>query len=479
MKILLNVAVLFIIVFSANAQKQDSVFFTTGIKIGEVSDTSVVIWTRLCSANKPNPVTHERRPAPYRAPLKFNAKKPVHEMDGEVAGSFGEVKVLLKSKNHNVELDWEFVSVINDYTYKKYIGGLHANTTYTIEVLGRQFKGRTKRGVVPADKPSTKLSSKFSTAPSSKQIVPVTFTSSTCQYYWDFDDAERGFKIYDTMRKLNPSFHCQTGDFVYYDKPGPMALTIEQARLKWHAINAWPGSVDFYNEVPLYIQKDDHDLLSNDAHPEMDPFGKITYEDGLKIWYEQVPLEGVPYRTFRWGKDLQIWLPEGREYRSNNSDPDSETKTILGQAQIDWLKETVEKSDATFKVFISATPVVGPDRGKGKNDNHANDAFKTEGDWLRQFLVANDMFVINGDRHWQYVSKDDKTGLMEFSTGASSDCHAQGWDQNDKRPQHKFLRVAGGFVSVNVYRKKNTPVIEILHHDVDGKIVNKEIIKNK
>lgn len=475
-----KIFIIFLILFvDSFCRAQENVFFTTGIKIGEVTESSAIIWTRLCASEKSNPIKHERRPAPYRAPKKYNAKMPVSEMDGEVAGTFGEVKIILKGKGHNLETDWEFVSSLNDYTFNKKIEGLKSNTKYAVELLGRKFRGRAKKGVEKPLKPSTSIKGSFTTSPSAKDIIPVTFTSSTCQYFWDYDDKERGFKIYDAMRKLNPLFHCQTGDFVYYDKPGPMALTIEQARYKWHAINAWPASVDFYSEVPLYIQKDDHDLLSNDSYPGMPPFGEITYEDGLDIWYEQVPLKGKPYRTFRWGKDLQVWLVEGREYRSPNHLPDSPDKTILGKEQIKWFKETVEKSNATFKVLISATPVVGPDREKGKNDNHANLAFKTEGDWLRKFLADNDMQVVIGDRHWQYVSEDKKIGLKEFSAGPTSDCHAQGWSQDDKRENHKFLRVNGGFISVKVYRDKNTPIIEFLHHDVDGNIVNKEVIIKK
>ena len=39
------------------------------------------------------------------------------------------------------------------------------------------------------------------------------------------------------------------------------------------------------------------------------------------------------YRTFRWGKDLQIWLVEGRDFRSPNNMPDGPDKTIWGAEQ--------------------------------------------------------------------------------------------------------------------------------------------------
>ena len=38
------------------------------------------------------------------------------------------------------------------------------------------------------------------------------------------------------------------------------------------------------------------------------------------------------YRTFRWGKLLQIWLTDGRDFRSPNTMKDGPEKTHLGQA---------------------------------------------------------------------------------------------------------------------------------------------------
>lgn len=156
---------------------------------------------------------------------------------------------------------------------------------------------------------------------------------------------------------------------------------------------------------------------------------------------------------------------------------DGKEKSILGDAQKEWLMRTVEASDATFKVIVSPTPLVGPDRPKGKNDNHSNESFQTEGVWLRIFLThKKNIFSLNGDRHWQYVSKDTDTGLMEFSAGAISDEHAQGWDPDNLRPEHQFLRVKGGFMSVSVLRKGGVPTITFTHYDVDGKVVNEKVI---
>ncbi len=447
-------------------QASDSVFFTTGFKVGEVTGHSAVIWTRLCGQRAPVPVRHQRKSPPMKEPIGFNDSMPVEEMDGAVAGAFGQVRVRVTGKDHMYIGEWRYVSSYEDYTHKEIVTGLKPRTPYEVTIQGRKNP----------ESPVTETVGRFETAPSREEAVPVTFTSTSCQYFWDFDDPGRGFKIYDRMLQLNPDFHCQTGDYVYYDKPGPMAKSVELARHKWHANNAWPSIREFYARTPIYLQKDDHDMMSDDASPNAKPFGELGFEDGRKVWYEQVPLVGKPYRTFRWGKDLQVWMVEGREYRSDNWIPDGPGKTIWGEEQKEWFISSVEESDATFKVLLSPTPVVGPDRSRGKNDNHANKAFETEGEWLRGFLAAYRVFVINGDRHWQYVSRDPETGLLEFSQGPSSDSHAQGWSQEDVRPEHQFLRVKGGFLLVEVERVNNQPLIRFSHFDVDGNMVHEKTI---
>jgi alkaline phosphatase D len=39
------------------------------------------------------------------------------------------------------------------------------------------------------------------------------------------------------------------------------------------------------------------------------------------------------YRTVRWGKDLQVWMTEHRDFRSKNRKKDGPNKTILGAKQ--------------------------------------------------------------------------------------------------------------------------------------------------
>ncbi len=276
------------------------------------------------------------------------------------------------------------------------------------------------------------------------------------------------------MTKMNPDFVVHAGDIEYYDKPDPWAMTIPLMRYKWGRIFSLPSNRDFYARTTTYFIKDDHDTLKNDCWTGQ-TYGSVTFDQGVQLFNEeQFPSRDPRYQTVRWGRDLQIWLLEGRDYRSPNNAPDGPEKTILGPQQKAWLYETLGQSDAKFKLIFSPTPVVGPDRDN-KKDNHANDVFAHEGSEIRDELAKHPgVIVFCGDRHWQYASVDSETGLWEFGCGPGSEKHELGWKQGDERPVHRFLRVAGGFLSGNLQcgDEPAETVLTIRHHKVDGEQVS-------
>jgi alkaline phosphatase D len=441
------------------------VYFTTGFKVSELGADHATVWTRLCANEKPNPVVHQRLNQVFRHPIDFDENMPISKMDGAVLGTAGWVRITLKSASSEISSGWLKADQKKDFTVFHLFKDLKPNTRYEVRLEGRP----TDKGLIQ------RAAGNFTTAPRQYEKKELTLTTSTCQYFWSHDDSLKGFHTYQSMTLLKPDLFVQTGDYVYYDKPGPMATTLEKARHKWHAMDAWPSLKSFYQYTPVYMLKDDHDLLADDVHPRSTPFGKLSISAGLEIWYENVPLVDKPYRTLRWGKDVHLWFLEGREYRSNNDMPDGAEKTIWGIEQKNWLINTLQKSDATYKIIFSPTPIIGPDRGT-KADNHSNFAFKTEGDWARKLLSEQQAIIVNGDRHWQYVSKDPFTGLMEFGSGPVSDFHAQGWPPNEKRPEHQFLRVAGGFLGIKMVYEKQIPILYLTHYDVKGKKLHEEKI---
>lgn len=457
----------------------------TGIKIGEVSDTEAIIWTRL---TKDSVAAHIDAPGPEILYLddstgtwhearyfkkKYREDRPdrnvkviypegytIDNIDGAVPGAMGESRVRYAEAGSDEwrETGWQLVDSTGDYTAQFHLKDLKPATVYTIQAQTRSPE---------RDNVSSTLETTFSTAPAPDAVKDILFTVSTCQGYPD-RDLKDGFKIYPAMQKMHPDFYVNAGDILYYDH---YAKSLALAQWKWQQMFGLPTLYNFHNRVPSYFIKDDHDTWMNDSYPGKKTrfMGDFTFEQGLQLFRDEVPMGEKTYRSFRWGKDLQIWLMEGRDFRSPNDMPDGPDKTIWGKEQMNWFKETLEASDATFKVVINPTPIVGPDRPQ-KKDNHANAGFRYEGNVIKDFLAQHrNAFVISGDRHWQYASKDSRTGLREFSCGPASDEHAGGWNPADVLPEHLYLNVTGGFLAVSVKRINDVPQITFTHMSVEGK----------
>jgi len=447
----------------------DGPFQATGIKIGEVTADSAIIWTRLTLRAERNAddapmvrIEYEgnapRREKPVKA-VHFPSGVTTRDLRQAAPGTDGDVRVKYRGASEESwqTTEWQPVNGLRDFTAAFELSDLSPNTTYHVRVESRGIDGGE----------GTASDGQFRTAPAPDQVERVVFTVSTGQGD-DDQDSPAGFKIYPSMLKLDPSFFVHTGDILYYDK---LAKTVELARYHWQRMYSWPTNVDFHRQVASYFIKDDHDTWRNDCWPTMrSPYmHEFTFRQGQLIFREQVPMSERTYRRFRWGKDLEVWLVEGRDFRSPNTAPDGPEKTIWGAEQKAWFKRTLGESDATFRLLISPTPIVGPDRAT-KQDNHANSVFQHEGDEVRAFLAAQEnAFVVCGDRHWQYHSVHPETGVREYSCGPASDKHAGGWRQDDYREDyHRFLKVQGGFLSVTVDRPDGVPTIAFRFHDVDG-----------
>ena len=87
------------------------------------------------------------------------------------------------------------------------------------------------------------------------------------------------------------------------------------------------------------------------------------------------------------------------------------------------------------------------------------------------------MFVVCGDRHWQYISKHEETGVMEFSCGPGSDAHAGGWNNEDKLPEHIYLNVVGGFLEAEISSKTGEPKLIFRHYNPDGELLNEYFVQ--
>ena len=449
---------------SIRAAENAGPFQAMGTRAGEVTDTTAIVWARLTAAPERNTggtvIPKRAAGEAKRGKSESKVTVPADQLEGACPGAPGRVRLRYGTREDLGDATVsEFMEATaeNDFICHFKLAGLKPGTVYyyASEVYGAEKE--------------TAFRGKFTTAPAADAAPDLRFCVMTCQGYADRGHPD-GHPIYPAMAALKPQFTCLTGDLVYYDNDAPEAVTERLARYHWERMFSLPRLVAFNSNHSTYWLKDDHDTLSNDSGPGAS-MGELTFAKGQEIFRQQAPMhhDGPSYRTVRWGRHLQMWFTDGRDFRSKNKAPDGPEKTIWGAEQKEWFKRTVKESDATWKVLVSPTPLVGPDR-KGKRDNHANEGFAHEGDELRAWLKANvpdNFFVICGDRHWQYHSVHPATGVQEFSAGPASNEHASGSPGYDAA-YHKFHRVQGGFLAVTLRRDGTKSTILFEHRDVKG-----------
>lgn len=450
--------------------KQSGIRQATGLKMGELTPSSAVIWARqTASATRLDTGIVRRGHAPKAKPVAPG--EDVSKFEGACPGAPGRMRVMaepVSGRARKIRTGWVEVSAETDFAHSFRLEGLAPDTEYQV--------GVETRGGEP-------LTGRFRTAPRNDAAAEVNFALSSCQIYCRTDRPD-GFHIYPAIQALKPQFLLSCGDNVYYDSEDPVVNSVAAAHYHWQRMYSLPTLVNCLRTVPVYWQKDDHDVYTDDGWPgrTVAKHGAFTFADGQRIFRQATPLPPADrplYRSFRWGRDLEIWLPDSRDYRSPNDAPDGPAKTIWGAEQKQWLKQSITNSDARWKIMINPNPLVGPDHAR-KNDNHANPAFATESREFRQWVkdhVPGRLIVMNGDRHWQYHSVDPDTGLHEWSCGPASDEHAVPPSRGEDPKIHRFLRVKGGFITVRLKPGDAAENLVFEHRDVMGQVAYRHVYK--
>lgn len=227
-----------------------------------------------------------------------------------------------------------------------------------------------------ASQGGTSVEGEFVTAPAPETGRPVTFA-------WSGDLGARGYcrrvtdgyRIFRAMARFPVDFFLFVGDTVYADQicdgpefvPGSgfVAKTLAKYHAK-HRYNRADAAVqDYFRRTAVFAIWDDHEVVndfSGTVEPLM-PTGRQAFLDYFPI---APPREepGRLYRRFRWGKFLEVFILDTRQYRSANREPDGPHKTMLGPAQRRWLVEGVSASTALWKIVVTSVSLSVPTRGK-------------------------------------------------------------------------------------------------------------------
>ena len=216
-------------------------------------------------------------------------------------------------------------------------------------------------------------------------------------------------RVWDTIRSLDPRALLLLGDNVYIDDP----QTPEMQRFHYYRRQSQPEWMKLAKQVPIYGIWDDHDFTTNDGWggPEIDkPKWKRKVWEIFKENYDNPYYGGGEKQPGCWfdfwiGK-IHFVLIDGRYYRES---PKGETPSMLGSAQMKWLKKTL-KHPAVFTVFCTNVPLT-PKVKPGSKDTW--DGFDGEREQIFKFIAEEKIpgvIILSADRHRSDAYKID-TGI--------------------------------------------------------------------
>ena len=294
---------------------------------------------------------------------------------------------------------------------------------------------------------------RFRTAPPASADVPVRFGLTA-----DLDGVRRGgrpgwndFDVLRAMAGQGFDFNVILGDVIYSDtvlRGFPHAVTV---RAKWAKYRQNLGYANFRmlrGTAGLYSHWDDHEFINDFSVGE---HGRRLYARGAKAFRDYNPVTftrrtGI-YRSFRWGANLEIFLPDLRSFRSPAAEanglctnpitgrPDiaptlpaevrrrlsayrrdlvapvraacidritDSRRTMMGGRQFRRFARDIRRSTATFKVILSSVPVqqlYGFPLDRWEGYEHARRR-------LLQFLARNlrNVVFLSTDAHGAFVN---------------------------------------------------------------------------
>ncbi|MGH7277054.1 MAG: alkaline phosphatase D family protein, partial [Candidatus Rokuibacteriota bacterium] len=195
-----------------------------------------------------------------------------------------------------------------------------------------------------------------------------------------------GYPILRALAGVRPDFFIFAGDTIYADSrcrgegivPGSefVASTLAGYRAK-HRYNREDATVQaFLRTTSVYAVWDDHEVRNDFAGP-VEPLMPLGRQAFFEYWPIAAPSSEPTrlYRKFRWGRLLEVFILDARQYRSANTEPDGPGKTMLGAAQRRWLVEEVAASDAVWKVVVSSVPLAVPTGRPERRDSWSNASF--------------------------------------------------------------------------------------------------------
>lgn len=307
-----------------------------------------------------------------------------------------------------------------------------------------------------------------------------TFLLGSCLYINDsaYDRPGKAYgassEILKFMKQTPADFMLWLGDNTYlreadFSSKSGMAYRYKHTR-------ADSNLQGLLRAMPNYATWDDHDYGDNDGNSS---FGlkKTSRSLFMDYWPNKTYGEdeqGV-YHSFSWS-DAEFFLCDDRWFRDASEMEELDgKKAMLGKKQLEWLKNKLVHSKATFKFIVVGGQVLNK-----HTDKESYNLYKKEREELLNFLVQqkiSGVVFLSGDRHHTEILKDEsvkeKLGYSLYditSSPLSSGVSNVLKTDEAKNPQRvpNTLTVEQNYCSIRISGKKGERIALVTCYDKNG-----------
>jgi alkaline phosphatase D len=384
MKRITTLLVFAIIFFTLNAQK----LLVSGPMLGYIEHREALIWLEVSPSVKTVSVSYKKKGLP--------ATSKTITYNGSLGKRYNPIKIRLEEMEMNTA-----------YEYDILLNGIKQMLPFTAS-----FKTK-------------KLWEWREAAPDFSFLVGSCFYVNDSTYDRPGKPYGQDPRILETMGNTATDFMLWTGDNLY----------LREADYSSEAGIAYRYSYNF--RLPQmqklratranYAVWDDHDFGPNDSDKtyELKDAALDIFKQywGNKAFGE--PDNAGVYHKFRWS-DCDFFMMDDRYHRSADDMPElidgkpNPNKVFYGKKQLDWLKNSLSFSNATFKFIVSGGQMLNP----MAKDKECFMGYPYEWQELMDFITQNKIrgvIFISGDRHFSEMLVYQPQGfypLYEFTCSA-------------------------------------------------------------
>jgi alkaline phosphatase D len=218
-----------------------------------------------------------------------------------------------------------------------------------------------------------------------------------------------GYEIFESIHADRPDGMIWLGDNVYlresdwYSRTGVMhRYTHDRQRPEMQALLA---------STHHYAIWDDHDYGPNNSNKSFRD-KEITLQAFEQFWgnpsFGMAETPGC-FTNFQWG-DADFILLDNRYHRDANDRKDlGADKTILGEAQLDWLFDQLVTSRMTYKIIAMGGQFLNSAKAHETYSRMAPEERQRIIDFIHEHNIRGVLFI-TGDRHHSELSRLDAPG---------------------------------------------------------------------